>query len=653
MTEICVARAGATEKDDRAGRARESRARQSKAFGGNGSSNMTGSRDDKWADEDNPFLRFKENHALHRTRETEALRVWPMEALVMPRQPCHLCDAGFDDRASLLEHIVKEHGGLQKYRNAMLCLQSLCPHVVVGSEVRYYVSNYSTFLRHASMDWEGPHLTDLRGGRGCAFCARWFWSEEMWPVQLAGEQCFMQNSPAVWTLLSVDRYHQRWPKIPLTELQASGVQVCCPDGSSQLVLLHKRQVSAAAARGQEPVHVCSECHQAFAPKKPRLCKFALANDLGLGRIDPLLWDANMTHEMCLALARTVATKVVLRAGGAQTAQATTERQWDHVYQQTGYVGSSVLFHNGDAKHALQSLPPEKLNDALAITFCTDLPVEDDVDHGREAIRKIVQLRLRKDRFLQQAQVLQDTNVVYAGGVTQIDSERLTAWLGGEDDVVPPVVLDCVLTVPVGRDGPGTMRQEGPAQATDGHVSCSQDEVVFATEPEVKDFNDDETDVSSRVAIMLQKLEELEAAGARSVAVEMASLMEDDAVLLDHLGRRRIQKLCDEIQETCRKLSTQDMRRKLEVELRDAVMGKSPWLLPEENAPEEQSQTYEAQHLMVARDKKPLSLFDWKIWSMAKPRLWRYGDASNLFDREEPLSTAEWTACMLRREDVGG
>lgn len=132
---------------------------------------MTGSRDDKWADEDNPFLRFKENHALHRTRETEVLRVWPMEAVVMPRQPCHLCDAGFEDRASLLGHIAKEHGGLQKYRNAMLCLQSFCPHVVVGSEVRYYVSNYSTFLRHASMDWEGPCLTELRGGRGCAFCA--------------------------------------------------------------------------------------------------------------------------------------------------------------------------------------------------------------------------------------------------------------------------------------------------------------------------------------------------------------------------------------------------------------------------------------------------------------------------------------------------
>ena len=127
----------------------------------------------------------------------------------------------------------------------------------------------------------------------------------------------------------------------------------------------------------------------------------------------------------------------------------------------------------------------------------------------------------------------DTNVVYAAGVTKIDNEQLTTWLGGEDDVVPPAVLDCVLTVPIGRDGPGSM-QEGPAQATAGNVSCNQDEVVFATEPEVKDFNDDETDVSSRVAIMLQKLEELEAAGARSVAVEMASLMEEDAVLLDHL-----------------------------------------------------------------------------------------------------------------------
>ena len=83
----------------------------------------------------------------------------------------------------------------------------------------------------------------------------------------------------------------------------------------------------------------------------------------------------MTHEMCLALAKTVATKVVLRAGGAQQNGSSNGNQWDAAFHQSGYVGSSVLFHNGDARHAVESLPPRQLNDAMAITFCTDLPHE--------------------------------------------------------------------------------------------------------------------------------------------------------------------------------------------------------------------------------------------------------------------------------------
>ena len=126
----------------------------------------------------------------HRTRDTEELRIWPVEAVAMPCQPCHLCDAGFEDRASLPQHISKEHGGLQKCRNAMLCLKSLCPHVVVGSEVDTMSATTALFSGTPTKDWEPQFVTELRGGRGCAFCARWFWLEEMWPVPLAGEQCF-------------------------------------------------------------------------------------------------------------------------------------------------------------------------------------------------------------------------------------------------------------------------------------------------------------------------------------------------------------------------------------------------------------------------------------------------------------------------------
>ena len=110
---------------------------------------------------------------------------------------------------------------------------------------------------------------------------------------------------------------------------------------------------------------------------------------------------------------------------------------------------------------------------------------------------------------------------------------MTLWLGDEAEAVPRAVLNCVVTVPVGDSGPGSMRQEGPAQATVGNMSCSQDEMVFVVEAEAKDFNESQTDVASRVA---------------------------------------------------------------------------------------------------------------------KPRLWRYGDAANLFERDEALSTAEWSACILLRED---
>jgi hypothetical protein len=38
--------------------------------------------------------------------------------------------------------------------------------------------------------------------------------------------------------------------------------------------------------------------------------------------------------------------------------------------------------------------------------------------------------------------------------------------------------------------------------------------------------------------------------------------------------------------------------------------------------------------------------------MVKPKLWRYGDACNLYpERDTNLSTSEWNACMLLREEM--
>ena len=186
-------------KQQQTGRDRlESRRRQRTAFGSAGAGNMDGGRQDPWAEEDHPFNRFKANHGLFRAAVEEQLREWPEMAVSMSQQPCLLCEADFGDRSALLQHIDEKHGGLQRYRNAMLMLESLSPHVVVGSEVRQYVRNYATFLREARIDWEGADDVSLRRRLGCCFCARSFWKEDLLEVFLAGQQCFMLNPDAVW-----------------------------------------------------------------------------------------------------------------------------------------------------------------------------------------------------------------------------------------------------------------------------------------------------------------------------------------------------------------------------------------------------------------------------------------------------------------------
>ena len=93
------------------------------------------------------------------------------------------------------------------------------------------------------------------------------------------------------------------------ELEASSVAVQAPGKTKKVpneyqVLLHKRRVTEEQAAGRAPVHVCADCKEAFEGKKtePWLCKYALANDLWLGRWDPLFRDANLSHQMLLALA---------------------------------------------------------------------------------------------------------------------------------------------------------------------------------------------------------------------------------------------------------------------------------------------------------------------------------------------------------------
>ena len=63
-------------------------------------------------------------------------------------------------------------------------------------------------------------------------------------------------------------------------------------------------------------------------------------------------------------------------------------------------------------------------------------------------------------------------------------------------------------------------------------------------------------------------------------------------------------------------------------------------------------------LQVPRGRKPLSLWDWRVWPQAKLHLWRYGGAANLYldenleqGRATYLNSQEWIACKLSREEM--
>ena len=197
----------------------------------------------------------------------------------------------------------------------MLCLASLVPHVTSGQEWRLIIGNFTEFLTRSVTDWEKftPTMREALNSptglkpenrwaprclRACVFCARLKWAEVLREEYIAGPSCTMADPARVCELISCARYEKRWPLIPVDELRASAIELpIASTESSVLVLLHKRRVSESQRVGEEPVAVCPDCFDSFFSDAPWLGKYALANDLWLGRWDLLFRNANLAHQM--------------------------------------------------------------------------------------------------------------------------------------------------------------------------------------------------------------------------------------------------------------------------------------------------------------------------------------------------------------------
>ena len=517
----------------------------------------------------------------------------------------------------------------------------------------------------------------------------------------------MQNSNAVWDLLLAKTYHSRWPLIPWEELKASSVVMRCYGPFSEgtvvdkHVLLHKRRVTASMVEGNTPAPVCHDCFEAFQGATPFLCRYTFANDMWLGRYDPLFRNINLAHQLLHAMARVVAWKIVLRKeedNKTASGSKAPERKWDFLFHQSGYVGSAILFSNANVKKPISLLPPKDVNDSFAITMCKTLG-EEAQQEAKEEIKKVAALQVVRSQYQKEAEALSSTNCVY--NTAQYDEDLMAKWLPDPDlPAVPPPILDAVVSVPV-EGSPGSVVAEGPATSTEGQQAMTaEDEIaaaresrfVSAFEPLVQDLNEQDH-ASAEVISLLNQLQEMEKTAARSVATEVEAAVESETVLIDEVGRKRILALCDTVRKQCERLSGDGFKAKLENELRSALEGRAPWMtapLPEQQqqnaaastlaasggavssdpatggsepavaqnqaAPADQSPATGKEpstlpNLQVPRSARPLSLFDWRIWSMARPSLWRYGDAGNMYPRQTDLTTREWASCMWLKEEM--
>ena len=192
--------------------------------------------------------------------------------------------------------------------------------------------------------------------------------------------------------------------------------------------------------------------------------------------DPLFRNANLSHQMLLALARVVTTKVVLRPDGGVASKPGEAPQWDLLSHQSGMVGSAILFGNASCRTAMTHFPPRSVKDDFAVSFIAKAPPEtgeaaddggqDAQSEARAVVRGIAKLKVHRAEFDKQADALLITNVVYQNA--EYDASLVARWCPDPAEAaVPPVLLESVVAVPVGGGDPGQVVAEGPGDATAG------------------------------------------------------------------------------------------------------------------------------------------------------------------------------------------
>ena len=342
--------------------------------------------------------------------ETELYK-WPDLSVATAPLVCQLCGAGFMDQRSFQKHVLGKHHSYAEYRKRVLFLNvQEGPRALTAAEKRHVVQSYArhetcSMVGSGHTSWPAPSTLSSgifpRQQAACAVCARLDWLEHRHEFKLFAAPArdapiitasdsedereeapsrghTVSNRPSsidatrVDKLLSARRYCERWPQIPEQEVFASGVRH--PIFPEMIWLLHSRRirllppdcdqdaaspVCAGTADPDATCLLCKECLLDLTAAKPRMPKFALANDFFLGRQHPAYRNLSDGMRWMLSLGRPVWRKVYL----GSAAQETDE-------QQVGCASNCLLVAQPTAGMPEKILPPApgEVEDSLLVAF---------------------------------------------------------------------------------------------------------------------------------------------------------------------------------------------------------------------------------------------------------------------------------------------
>ncbi len=396
-------------------------------------------------------------------------------------------------------------------------------------------------------------------------------------------------------------------------------------------------------------------------------KYALANDLWIGRLPPALRGLSTGARLLLPLSRAMIKRYNC---------GTDSGKWMPKEQMIkGYIGNVVAFPQADGGRKVLSIPPRDHDLLRHVQIVLTGGSAADLKRAR-----VEELGVSYETLRHAYDYLRKTNEHYAAVRWDEGAARELQVSRDRNLGLPHCLANCVCI----SEGPRlpAVRQTGPADAIEhafaGHLeggsfadSCpggagDEEDVHSLPEDEVaergeycaavadQDMQGDLCRAMKKVEVSLRKAQLLAAKKERQNAAfaattELAEYEDKDLVA-------RLRASVDDVRKAAQSCNQWEMQRELDKAEQDVQRTAPPPGVFDassraQDAPGARGRSRRQLKVVVPTGDEPVSMFSPGFWSSFDPIAFPYGDGVFGLERDVELTYEQWCRCLMDREEL--